>query len=100
MPPTADSPVKLCFFDQTADSLAAAMEGWDWPRFRTDQVLDWVYRKDAADPQEMTNLSKRDRQFLGERMVIGSAAITRKQVSADGTIKVLLTWPDGKNAES
>ena len=100
MPPTAESPAKLNFFDQTADSLRTAFEGWGWPGFRTNQVLDWVYRKDATDPEKMTNLSIHDRQLLSERLVIGWGSISRRQVSSDGTIKILLTWPDGKNAES
>ena len=34
------------------------------PRFRADQVWEWLYKKLAADPVEMTNLPKALRQRL------------------------------------
>ena len=73
---------------------------WNWPRFRAAQVRDWVYRKLVADPAEMLNLSKLDRQRLGENLRFREASILRNQISSDGTHKVLLTWPNGSNAEA
>ena len=35
---------------QAFDDLARS---WGWPRFRADQVRDWVYRKLVTDPQAM-----------------------------------------------
>src|SRR3989337_2406580 len=48
----------------------------------------------------MTDLSKRDRQILAERVDFATGAIARQQDSNDGTLKLLLTWADGKNAEA
>jgi 23S rRNA (adenine2503-C2)-methyltransferase len=76
------------------------MRAWGWPAFRASQVLDWVYKKLVAEPEKMSNLSKLDRERLQERVDFRTAAITRRQDSDDGTIKLLLTWPDGKSAET
>jgi 23S rRNA (adenine2503-C2)-methyltransferase len=83
-----------------AAALGEAVRAWGWPAFRAGQVLDWVYVKGVVDPQQMTNLSKPDRQTLAERVEFSAAGIAGEQHSSDGTVKVLLAWPDGKNAEA
>lgn len=90
----------LRFFDLTPDELSVLFQGWEWPRFRAGQVLDWVYRKNVADPNLMSNLGKLHRQMLAERVIFSQAKAVRSQQSADGTLKLLLTWPDGKTAET
>src|SRR5207302_8370949 len=56
--------------------------------------------KRVTDPAAMTNLSKRDQQLLRERVAFVSADLASRQTSSDGTEKLLLTWPDGANAET
>src|SRR3982750_2226200 len=92
--------MKLDFFGLDAGSFDAAVVEWGWPRFRAQQVRDWVYGKGIADPDRMTNLSQRDRGLLAERVRFASADVTTCQRSTDGTQKLLLTWPDGANAET
>jgi 23S rRNA (adenine2503-C2)-methyltransferase len=84
---------KLDFFGLDAAAFDAAVVAWGWPRFRAQQVRDWVYGRGVADPGRMTNLSKRDRELLADRLRFASADITREQRSSDGTRKLLLTWP-------
>jgi len=100
MPTDSETPARLNFFDCTPDSLRQLLGQWGWPAFRADQLLSWVYKNDVTDPDQMTNLTIADRRTLKDRLVITSAEITRRQVSADGTIKLLLTWPDSSSAES
>ena len=64
---------KISFFGLDAAGLDALVSTWGWPRFRAQQVRDWVYGKLVADPAQMTNLSKADRQTLGERLVFATA---------------------------
>ncbi len=97
--PLADTK-KLSFFDAIPAQLDQAVEQWHWPRFRSNQIRDWVYNKNVTDPEQMLNLSKLDRKFLADRVDFLTSAITRRQDSADGTIKLLLIWPDGSNAET
>ncbi len=63
-------------------------------------MREWVYRKFCADPQKMTNLSRGDRVMLQERVKLASATVSSNQLSNDGTRKLLLTWPEGAQAET
>lgn len=100
MPPAFQPPAKDRFFDLAPEVLTQKMRSWGWPVFRAGQVLDWVYNKLVVDPAQMTNLSHADRKTLQEGFTFADSTIARQQTSDDGTIKLLLTWPDGKNAET
>ena len=59
-----------------------------------------MYGKLVTDPAQMTNLSMRDRDAVREKLGFCSAQVTAHQASADGTQKLLLTWPGGASAET
>ena len=94
MPSDSDRSPKLHFFGTLPAEFDAAVAGWGWPRFRGQQVRDWVYGKLIADPASMSNLSPRDRDRLRQDVAFAQAVIARRQSSADGTDKLLLTWGD------
>jgi 23S rRNA (adenine2503-C2)-methyltransferase len=77
---------------------------WGWPRYRAQQVRQWVYEKGVGQAQEMTNLSKFDRERLAANVTFARSKIVRHQSSEDGTQKLLLEWDDGSgkpaNAET
>jgi 23S rRNA (adenine2503-C2)-methyltransferase len=100
MPSTGESLAKPRFFDLGEPALTETVRAWGWPAFRAGQLMDWVYGKLVVDPEQMTNLSKRDRDLLKANFDFSMATVARQQTSSDGTIKLLLTWPDGKNAET
>ena len=93
-------PEKLSIFGQLPEVFDAAVESWGWPSYRAGQVRQWVFEKFVTDPSRMSNLSKSDRVLLAERVEFGSGAIVRRQISSDGTIKLLLRWPGGQEAET
>jgi 23S rRNA (adenine2503-C2)-methyltransferase len=88
------------FLGMSPSEIEAFFAGWSWPKFRAKQVLEWVYQKGVLDPAAMTNLPLADRQRLAAEVAIAPAKIARRQNSADGTIKLLLQWADGANAET
>jgi len=90
---------KRSLFDLDADSLRAMLLEWKEPSFRANQTLDWIYRKGAESHDKMTNLPKGLRSRLEESFVVFQSEITRRQESSDGTIKLLLRWPDGATSE-
>ena len=94
----SDAPTKVPFFGLDAAGFDAAVTAWGWPRFRAQQVRDWVYGKLVADPAKMTNLSKADREALAGRVDFGTAELAAHQRSADGTQKLLLTWAGADGA--
>ncbi|MFW6060135.1 MAG: 23S rRNA (adenine(2503)-C(2))-methyltransferase RlmN [Phycisphaeraceae bacterium] len=79
-------------FEQTPDTLAARFEQWGLPAYRARQVLEWVYHHGIADPQRMTNLPKRERAALTERMTFLRGATVGHQRATDGTQKLLMEW--------
>src|SRR3954470_19730709 len=91
---------KLHFFALLPHELDEAVAKWGWPRFRADQLRDWVYRKLVAKPERMTNLSKLDGARLNEHFTFAEATAVRDQSGSDGTRKLLLEWPGGANAET
>jgi 23S rRNA (adenine2503-C2)-methyltransferase len=79
-------------FDLDPEQLADLLAGWGMLRFRATQVLDWVYRRQVADPAAMSNLSKLDRQMLVERMRFTTGRVVAHQVATDGVQKLLVDW--------
>ena len=100
MPFPPDNPSRLQFFALDALAFDAHVAGWGWPKFRGDQVRQWVYAKHVIDPAQMTNLAIRDRELVRDRVAFCSGDITTHQVSSDGTQKLLVTWPGGASAET
>jgi 23S rRNA (adenine2503-C2)-methyltransferase len=100
MPYTVDTSEPARFFDLSIAAVGEVVREWGWPAYRGNQLLDWVYGKLVADPQQMSNLSRGDRQVLAERMVFTTADVTREQISSDGTIKLLLGYGEQRSIES
>ncbi len=97
MPENRENPEFFGLLPQDFDILTAQ---WGWPAFRGKQIRDWVYSKDVTDPGKMTNLGKSHRERLAEGVTFVNSAVTAHQKSNDGTQKLLLTWPNGANAET
>jgi len=83
-----------------AEDTAIILQKYDIPSFRAKQLFQWIYRKNIADFDLMTNLSKELRLLLKERFCIENIAIEKKSVSIDGTIKYLFNLPDNGKIES
>lgn len=86
-------------FDLTAESLAELVLAWGEPAYRATQVLEWAYSKDARSYEDMTNLPKTLRARLAIEMPMYESQTLQRQESTDGTIKLLLQWPDGATSE-
>ena len=82
----------------------AALRHWlvenGQPRYRADQIADWIYVKHAERFDQMTNLSKTLREWLGEHADVYRARVAAESVAQDGTRKLLLTWPDDQSVET
>lgn len=70
------------------------------PRFRANQVWDWLWVKGASSWEEMTNLSKSLRAQLSEQFTFHSLLEEKTQHSADGTLKTRWLTYDGHRIES
>jgi 23S rRNA (adenine2503-C2)-methyltransferase len=71
------------------------------PRFRADQICQWIWQKRAFDVADMTNLSKPLRDLLESRIDFGAPMLIKEQRSSlDGTRKYLWQLRDGQSVES
>lgn len=73
----------------TPDELKAVVTGMGMPAFTAKQLAQWLYVKRVATIDEMTNISKQNRERLKEQYTVGAMAHTDSQHSKDGTIKYL-----------
>lgn len=76
------------------------MEAWGEPRFRADQVCNWMHVRKVFDYHEMSNLSKSLRERLSGSMLMPLPVLIREQQSRDGTRKYLWQMADGARVES
>ncbi len=81
-------------FQHTPDTLKQWCADRGMQAFRAGQILEWVYQRGVVDPDEMSNLSKRDRETLAREMTFLSGSILGHQLATDGTQKLLIQWTD------
>ena len=82
------------------DELSALVAEMGMPRFTAKQIAQWLYEKRATTIDEMTNLSKVNRQRLSEAYCVGRYAPAGEARSIDGTVKYLFRVTDGQMIES
>ena len=67
--------------------------------FRATQIYEWLWQKNAASFDEMTNLSVNLRDHLKEHFFIDHITLDEQQVSSDRTIKCAFNVGVGKVVE-
>jgi 23S rRNA (adenine2503-C2)-methyltransferase len=58
-----------------------------WPRYRTNQILQWLYQHRVLAIEGMTNLSKVDRERLQQVATVHHDQKISRQIARDGTEK-------------
>lgn len=70
-------------------------------KFYGKQIFNWLHKKIVRDLNEITNLSLKDRELLGEKAYISFLNLLRQQVSKiDKTEKFLFGLEDGHTIET
>ena len=80
--------------------LSEALADMGEKKYRTKQVLDWVYRERVTEFEAMTNLSKDLRGKLQDSYRLAALEAVRKQGSSDTTQKFLFRLHDGRFVEA
>ena len=80
---------KTRLIGMTPTELKAVVTELGMPAFTAKQIAQWLYEKHVGTIEEMTNLSKQNRQLLAEHYEVGALAPIDCQRSKDGTIKYL-----------
>jgi 23S rRNA (adenine2503-C2)-methyltransferase len=69
-------------------------------KYRATQLYIWLYDKKATSFDEMSDISIKFREVLKEKYCLTIPTIHTKQISSDGTIKLLLELEDGAKVET
>lgn len=80
--------------------LVSFMEAHGLPKFKANQVWDWIWKKSKTDFEEMRNIPKELRQLLSENFHFNTMSVDKLQKSIDGTIKSRLKLHDGHLIEA
>ena len=80
---------KKVLLGMTSDELKVAVKEMGMPQFTAGQIVKWLYQQHVRSIDEMTNISKTNRERLKEQYVVGAMSPIDSQHSVDGTIKYL-----------
>ncbi|MCE3226879.1 MAG: Ribosomal large subunit methyltransferase [Bacteroidetes bacterium] len=84
----------------TLEELTVVFKDIGEPAFRAKQIYEWLWSKSETDFSQMSNLSKKLREYLEENFVINAVEINEQQISSDGTIKCAMKLHDAYVVES
>lgn len=91
---------KKSLIGMTLPQLKEVVTALGMPGFSAGQIAKWLYEKRVTDIEEMTNLSKANREKLAQEYCVGRYAPSSEMRSIDGTVKYLFTTADGQAVES
>ena len=70
------------------------------PKFRANQIFDWLFKKRVTSIDEMSNLPKDLKGLMQESFDVTTLKERKKQVASDGTTKFLFELSDGDLIET
>lgn len=90
------TPIKSLSFEE----IYRLCERLGQPRYRADQLIQWLFVKQATSYDQMSNLPKSFRETLEQEYPLIPARLIDAQVSRDGTRKYCFELADGARVES
>lgn len=93
------NPVQTNIRELTLTELKEKLEQIGEKAFRAKQIYEWLWKKNAASFDEMTNLSKDLRTLLEANFIIDHIVLDDQQISIDKTIKCAFSVGPGKVVE-
>ena len=87
-------------YSYSIDELQSLFGELGLPRFRAQQLFEWLHTHNAISYDQMTNLPKALRQQLSIAFPLSRTTLKEKQTSSDGTRKYLLELSDNELVES
>ena len=92
--------VKLDIRKIDKSELVSFMEAHKLPKFKANQVWDWIWKKSKTSFDEMRNIPKDLRALLEDNFIFNAVQVDKIQKSSDGTIKSRLRLHDGHLIEA
>lgn len=94
------APEKEALFGKTLSQLEELAIKEGLPKYTGAQMAGWLYQKEISSIEEMSNISKSNREQLMSKYEIGLSAPVKVQTSVDGTKKYLFRSRFGKFVEA
>lgn len=91
---------KKALLGLSLDELKTVVKELGMPQFTAKQIAGWLYQQHVGSIDEMTNISKVNRERLADQYVVGAKPPLDCQRSQDGTVKYLFPVADGKFVET
>jgi len=91
--------MKRLIKDLTFDELKKWLENIGEKPFRASQIFEWLYKKNATDVMQLTNLPLELREKIGDEFLINSLQILQHQSDGE-SIKFLFELGDKNGIES
>ena len=91
---------KKILLGMSLEELKGVVKELKMPQFTAGQIACWLYQQHVESIDEMTNISKVNRERLAEQYCVGSMAPLDCQRSVDGTVKYLFPTASGKFVET
>jgi 23S rRNA (adenine2503-C2)-methyltransferase len=82
------------------DEIVRLVEGLGQPAYRGRQLATWIYVKGVADFAAMSDLPRELRDKLSAQVVVAPPTLHQRQVSRDGSAKLILRLGDGQMVQS
>lgn len=82
------------------EGIAQLVSDLGLPRFRAQQIYEWVYVRGAQSWDEMTNLPIALRSRMADTAPLHAPSVLDEAVSVDGTHKYLVEYHDGVAVET
>ncbi len=87
-------------FGKSLQELMVIVKEAGLPVFTAKQIADWLYKHHVSEIDQMTNISKKGREYLNDRFIIGLTNPVNVQSSVDGTKKYLFKSGDHRFIEA
>ena len=91
---------KKALLGLSLDELKTVVRNLGMPQFTAKQIAEWLYQQHVGSIDEMTNISKVNRERLAEQYAVGAMSPLDCQRSKDGTVKYLFPVAGGKFVET
>ena len=87
-------------YDFTMNELEDRLITKGYKKFNARQVFEWLYKKKVNRFEDMSNLSKKLREYLIDNYLFSNLEVDSHQVSNDGTEKFLFKLEDSNLIET
>jgi 23S rRNA (adenine2503-C2)-methyltransferase len=91
---------KINILELSKERIASWLGGQGIEPYRANQILKWIYLRQADRFDLMTDIAKDIRPVLEDHFTIGRLQKERVEISKDGSRKYLFKLEDGKRIES